>query len=69
MRVGKKRVRMVGHFPPTPSDRVLRLIFPRVVTSADRTVTFELYLPGIPQPARMVEFRVKDLMYRGKLEM
>jgi|SRR6266545_2827678 len=69
MRVGRRRIAMAGHFPPTPSDPVLRLIFPRAVTAADKSVAFELYLPGVSQPARLVEFRVKDLMYRGKLEM
>ena len=31
MRIGKKSYGIVGHFPPTPSDPVLRLIFPRAV--------------------------------------
>jgi hypothetical protein len=69
MRVGRKQYRLVGHFPPTPSDPVLRLIFPRVAVASDRTVSFDLYLPGISQPARMLEFRIRDLMYHGKLEM
>jgi hypothetical protein len=69
MRLGRKRIRIVGHFPPTPSDRVLRLIFPRAVTRSDKTVAFDLYLPGVPHPARLVEFRVRDLMYHGNLEM
>jgi hypothetical protein len=69
MRVGKRRYGILGHFPPTPSDPVLRLIFPRVVTVADKSVSFELFLPGTTHPARLVEFRVKDLMYKGKLEL
>ena len=69
MRVGRKRHALVGHFPPTPSDPVLRLIFPRAVAATDRSVAFDLYLPGLPQPARMLEFRVRDLIYHGKLEM
>jgi hypothetical protein len=60
---------IVGHFPPADTDPVLRLVFPRVVKSTDKSVTFQLYLPGIPFPEREVEFRVKDLMYHGKLEM
>jgi len=28
-----------------------------------------LYLPGLNFPERDVEFRVKDLMFQGKLEM
>ena len=54
---------------PTPSDPVLRLIFPREVRTSDKSVLFRLYLPGINFPERDTEFRVKDLMYQGKLEM
>jgi len=69
MTIGRRRVKMTGHFPPTPGDPVLRLIFPRVVKPDDKSVGFELFLPGITNPARLVEFRVRDLLYRGKLEM
>ena len=47
----------------------LRLIFPRAVKAADKTVLFRLYLGGLNFPEREVEFRVKDLTYQGKLEM
>jgi hypothetical protein len=69
MIVGKKSYQMLGHFPPTPSDPVLRLIFPRVVKAGDKTVLFRLYLGGLNFPEREAEFRVKDLVYQGKLEM
>jgi hypothetical protein len=69
MVVGKKTYHIVGHFPPTPSDPVLRLIFPRAVKPADKTVIFRLYLGGLNFPEREAEFRVKDLTYQGKLEM
>ena len=69
MVIGKKSYQMEGHFPPTPSDPVLRLVFPRAVKSTDKTVVFRLYLGGLSFPEREVEFRVKDLMYQGKLEM
>ena len=70
MLIGKNRkYKMVGHFPPTPSDPILRLIFPREVRPGDKTVIFRFYLPGVDFPEREVEFQVKDLMYRGKLEM
>ena len=69
MIVGKKTYQMVGHFPPTPSDPVLRLIFPRAVKPADKTVVFRLYLGGLNFPEREVEFRVKDLFWQGKLQM
>ena len=69
MIVGRKAYSIIGHFPPTPSDPVLRLVFPRVVKPADKTITFRLYLAGLNFPEREVEFRVKDLLYRGKLAM
>ena len=69
MIIGKKSYPMVGHFPPTPSDPVLRLIFPRAVKATDKTVLFRLYLGGLNFPEREVEFRVKDLAWQGKLEM
>jgi hypothetical protein len=69
MIVGRKTYSITGEFPPTPSDPVLRLVFPRVVQPADKTVTFRLYLPGLSFPEREIEFRVKDLLYHGKLAM
>jgi hypothetical protein len=69
MVIGRKTFKFVGHFPPTPSDPVLRLIFNREVKPSDKAVTFRLYLPGLNFPEREVEFRVKDLMFQGKLEM
>jgi hypothetical protein len=69
MLIGKKSYPIVGHFPPTPSDPVLRLIFPRAVKPSDKTVLFRIYLGGLKFPEREVEFRVKDLSYQGKLEM
>jgi len=32
-------------------------------------VLFRLYLPGLALPNRETEFRVKDLLYHGKLAM
>jgi hypothetical protein len=69
MVVGRRKWKYSGHFPPTPSDPVLRLVFPREVQMADKKVLFRLYLPGVEFPDREVEFSVKDLIYRGKLEM
>ncbi|MEO8369223.1 MAG: hypothetical protein ABI806_08490 [Candidatus Solibacter sp.] len=69
MVIGKKSYQIVGHFPPTPSDPVLRLVFPRAVKSSDKSVIFRLYLGGLKFPEREVEFRVKDLVYQGKLEL
>jgi hypothetical protein len=69
MIVGRKEYKILGHFPPTPSDPVLRLIFPRSVKPTDKSVVFRLYLAGLKFPEREVEFRVKELMYQGHLEM
>jgi len=69
MLAGRKTWQLVGHFPPSPSDPVLRLVFPREVQPTDKSVLFRLYLPGISFPEREVEFRTRDLMYHGKLEM
>jgi hypothetical protein len=69
MAIGKKMYKLVGHFPPTPTDPVLRLVFPRAVKPDDKTVRFQLFLPGMPFPEREIQFFVKDLMFKGKLEM
>jgi hypothetical protein len=69
MTISRKSYKLVGHFPPTGDDPVLRLVFPREVKRTDKAVTFRLYLPGMAFPEREVEFRIKDLLYRGKLEM
>lgn len=69
MVIGRKTYKIIGHFPPTPSDPVLRLVFSREVHSADKKVVFRLYLPGVTFPEREAEFEVKELLYHGKLEM
>src|SRR5258706_9989832 len=50
--IGRKEYRILGYFPPTPSDPVLRLIFPRAVKPGDKQITFRLYLPGLNFPER-----------------
>jgi hypothetical protein len=69
MRVGHKKYKMTGNFPPTEHDTYLRMAFPREVQASDKTVTFELYVPGATPPYRTVEFKVKDMIVNGKLEM
>jgi hypothetical protein len=69
MMIGRKSFKIIGHFPPTEADPVLRLVFPREAQTTDKSVLFRLYLPGLPFPNRETEFRVKDLMYHGKLAM
>jgi hypothetical protein len=69
MRVGHKKFKMTGNFPPTQRDPYLRMGFPREVQASDKIVTFELFVPGITPPYRTVEFKVKDMMVNGKLEL
>lgn len=65
LRVGKRKLKPTGHFPPTPADPVLRLIFPRDIPEGTKEISVEVYLPSIPSPYRSVQFRVKELIYRG----
>jgi hypothetical protein len=68
--VGRIKVKMSGYFPPTSSDPYLYLAFPRVpVTATDKSVGFDLYMPGVPGPFRRVDFKIKDMLVDGKLEL
>lgn len=69
LRVGKRKVKTTGHFPPTPADPILRLIFPKDLPEGTKEFTVEVYLPSIPAPYRSATFRVKDLMYRGQPDL
>jgi len=68
MRVGRKTYKIEGQFPPVPSDPFLRLVFPRAVTEGDKGIVFELYLPE-NGPYHQIEFPLRDLRYKGKLEL
>jgi hypothetical protein len=68
MKVGRHEYKMEGHFPPVPSDPFLRLVYPRAATERDKTIVFELYVPGYG-PYHDAEFKIKDMLYKGKLEM
>lgn len=74
MRIGRRKFKMTGHFPPYEGDPYLRLAFPRPalpggIRFSDKTISFDLYLPGVPGPFRTAEFSIKDMMLKGKLEM
>ncbi len=69
LKIGRRKYRMVGHFPPTPRDPWLRLIYPRALEPQDKRLSFELYLPSAPSPYRQAEFSLRDLTYRGKPEL
>lgn len=61
MKAGKRKMKLIGHFPPSPSDPVLRLVFTRDVDPKAKTLEFEFYLPGGPSPYRWVSYKVADL--------
>jgi hypothetical protein len=69
LKIGRKKYKMTGHFPPTPADPYLRLVFPRQIGPKDKTIEFDLYLPGVPDSYRIAEYVIKEMMYRGKLEI
>lgn len=70
MDLGRLRVKLSASFPPTRTDPHLYLAFPREpVVDSDKTVSFELYLPGVPGPFRTVTFKLKEMVVDGKLEM
>jgi hypothetical protein len=69
MHVGRKKFKMSGHFPPTASDPFLRIAFPREVTATEKSVTFDLYIPGVTIPYRSAEFKIRDMIVNGKLEI
>jgi hypothetical protein len=69
MRAGKKKIKLTGTFPPSEGDPYLRLAFPRQVDLSDKSLIFELYLPGVPSPFRNAEFKLKDMLVNGKLEL
>lgn len=69
MKIGRKKVKITGHFPPTTNDPYLRFAFPREVQPTDKKVTFDLYVPGIAGNYVTAEFQVKDMIVKGKLEI
>jgi hypothetical protein len=69
MQIGHKKVKLTGHFPPTATDRYLRFAFPRQEAGDEKTVTFSVYVPGLPLPFREIQFRLKDLAVNGKPEL
>jgi len=69
MKVGKRKFKMTGHFPPNAADPYLRIAFPRQAALSDKTLSFDLYLPGVPAPFRNAEFKLKDMQVDGKLDL
>ncbi len=69
LHAGRKKWKMTGHFPPSANDPYLRLAFPRQVQLSDKTMTLDLYLPGVRQPYRVAHFALKDMVVGGNLEL
>ena len=69
LKTGKRKFKIIGHFPPSPSDPVLRLIFPRELDPTDKNLTLGVYVPGATFPFRQVQFKLSDMMVQGKLEL
>ncbi|MBY0503563.1 MAG: hypothetical protein K2X03_06630 [Bryobacteraceae bacterium] len=69
LRIGKRKWKATGHFPPTPSDPTLRLIFPREALEGAKEIDVEVYLPSLAGPYRNAQFLVKDLVLRGQPEL
>jgi hypothetical protein len=67
LQVGRKKIKMSGHFPPSSSDPYLRLAFPRPEEVSAKFIVVDLYLPGISIPYRQAQFSVKDMAVHGKL--
>ena len=66
LRVGKRKYRITGHFPPSSTDPFVRLVFAQDLQPGDRNLTFELYVPGTGSPYRQAQFAIKDLAYHGR---
>ena len=68
LHVGHRSYKLVTHFPPTAGDPYLRYIFPRAVKPGDKALLFDIYVPGIVYPQRHIEFDLREMKYRGKIE-
>ncbi|MBS1875903.1 MAG: hypothetical protein JSU00_21995 [Acidobacteria bacterium] len=64
--IGRRKYGVKGHFPPSSSDPFVRLVFPREVRDGDKSLRFELYVPGTGAPFRNAEFPLKEMRYQGR---
>jgi hypothetical protein len=68
------RIAISEYYPPSPDGTGAKFIFPRmvdekpVVAPDDKEVTFDMWFEPINQKV-FVRFKVKDLMYNGRLEI
>ena len=68
LKIGRRKVKLSGHFPPSRTDPYLRLVFPRLVKPEDKDLDFQLYVPGLSSPFREARFVLKELHYQGAPE-
>ena len=66
LHIGKRQYKTITSFPPGSGDPYLRYVFPRDVKPGDKSLFFDIYIPGVTYPQRHIEFVLKDLIYRGK---
>jgi hypothetical protein len=70
IRSGKRLLKLTAVFPPTNSDPMLRLVFPRDLDPKADKVRLELYIPALDGKAwRTFEFNIKPMLVDGKLEI
>ena len=68
LKIGRRKLKLSGHFPPSRTDPYLRLAFPRDVRPEDRDLVFQLYVPGLSSPFREARFIMKELRFKDSLE-
>jgi hypothetical protein len=68
LKIGRRKFKLAGHFPPSPTDPYLRLAFPREVRPEDKDLDFQLYIPGLSSPFREVRFVLKELRFKDSVE-
>lgn len=67
MHSGNIKVKMSSYFPPSATDPFVHFAFPRsVIQPQEKSLDFEVYLPGVASPFRAVQFTVADLAVDGK---
>ena len=66
LHIGKRTYREYTYFPPSASDPYLRYLFPRDVRPGDKTLAFDVYVPGVSSPQRHALFALKDMIDQGK---
>ena len=67
LHVGRRHYKLVTHFPPTPGDPYLRYVFPREIKPSDKSLLFDIYIPGIDYPQRHLEFDLREMVYKGRV--